>query len=220
MPSTRRGERGARCKKTGSEHSKRPRHCALPARLRRTMCTGSSFRYRTESRSTEDTWQRTTGPSCRPHESTTGEAGVSLTRSLSDSGPVPISLAVRAPLHLKSERTTPCALPSRRCRYCYPLRLVAAALQDPLHVVCVFGAGVDGGENRNPRFMRKHRSWSAVAISPSVQLDRLGDSRCTRRCRGYSSGRRSNWCSMRPCTARLPQGQSNEAQSECLTRPG
>jgi len=25
-----------------------PRHCALPARLRRTMCTGSSFRYRME----------------------------------------------------------------------------------------------------------------------------------------------------------------------------
>src|SRR3989449_3711813 len=54
------------------------------------------------SRSTEDTWQRTTGSSCRPHESTTGDAGVSLTRSLSDSGPVPISLAVRALLHLKN----------------------------------------------------------------------------------------------------------------------
>src|SRR2546428_3922839 len=47
--------------------------------------------------------------------------------------------------------------------------LVAAALQDPLHAGCVFGAGVDSGENRNPRVMRKHRSWSAVAISRSVQ---------------------------------------------------
>ena len=53
---------------------------------------------------------------------------------------------------------------------------MAAALQDPLHAVCVFGAAADSGANRNPRFMRKHRSWSAVAMWPSVQLDRLGDS--------------------------------------------
>ena len=144
--------------------------CDAPCAREAHSATGS------RSRSTEDTWQRTTGSSCRPHESTTGDAGVSLTRSLSDSGPVPISLAVRAPLHLESERTTPCALPSRRCRYCHPLRLMAAALQDPLHAVCVFGAAADSGANRNPRFMRKHRSWSAVAMWPSVQLDRLGDS--------------------------------------------
>ena len=177
------------------------------------MCTGSSFRYRTESRSTEDTWQRTTGSSCRPHESTTGDAGVSLTRSLSDSGPVPISLAVRALLHLKH----------------YARRLHG----DADIIRFARGRRASGSPPCGLRVRRRRRWWGKsepTVHAEAPQLVGRGDmalcassigsvTRCTRQCRGYSSGRRSNWCSMRPCTARLPQRQPNEAQSECLTRP-
>ena len=211
MPSTRRGECGARCKKTGSEHSKRPRHCALPARLRRTMFTGSSFRYRTESRSTEDTWQRTMGPSCRPHESTT-DAGVSLTRSLSDSGPVPISpQSGRRSTSRANERH------HARClhgaadivirfgswppRFRIPSMRSASSVQPPIvGQIGTHGSCGSTGVGRRWRCGPPCNSIGSVT-------------RCTRRCRGCSSGRRSKWCSMR-----LPQGQPNEAQSECLTR--